>query len=64
MKQGMHLGIFHLPSDIGADDVDFLLRISQLAREDCVGKRFKTFRDLEIVPCPHRFLREKNIQNQ
>lgn len=59
IKHDMQFRILQLPSDIGADDIDFLLRISQLTREDGVGERFQTFRDLEIVPSPHRFLREK-----
>lgn len=56
MKQGVHFWILDFPPDIGADDVDFLLRIAQLARENGVGECFQTFGDLEIIPCPDVFL--------
>lgn len=56
MEHGVHLWIFHLLADVGADDVNFLLGISQLAGEQGVGEGFETFHDLEVVPRSDFFL--------
>lgn len=56
IKHGMQFGIFYFAPDVGADDVDFLLGVAQLAREDGVGECFETFGDLEVVPCSYGFL--------
>lgn len=53
----MHPRILHLLPDFRTDDINLLLRVAQNAREEGVGERFEAFRDLEVVPGAHFFLR-------
>ena len=46
----MHLGVLHLLPDLGADDIDLLLRVAQHAREERIGEGFEALHDLEVVP--------------
>ena len=57
MKHGVHLGVLHLLADVGANDLDLLLGVAQLPREERVCKAFETLRDLQVVPRAHFFLR-------
>ena len=53
----MHPRILHLLPDLRTDNINLLLRVAQNAREESVGERFEAFRDLEVVPGAHFFLR-------
>ena len=52
----MHLRIFQLCSNFGAEHIDLLSRIAQLAREECVPESFETFLKLQVIPGPYFFL--------
>lgn len=56
VKHCVHFRISHLLPDLGADDIDFFLRVPQCAREQCVGESFEAFFDLEVVPGANLFL--------
>lgn len=56
MEHCMHSRVLHLIPDLGTDSVDLLLRVSQLASEEGVGKSFKALGNLQIIPCANFFL--------
>ena len=55
----MHAGILHLLPDLVANDVDFLLRVLEHAREEGVGEGLEALHDLQVIPGADFFLRKK-----
>ncbi len=56
MEHSMHLWVFHLCSNFGAEHIDLLSRIAQLTREECVPECFETFLNLQVIPGTDFFL--------
>ena len=53
----MHLRVPHILADLGADDVDLLLRVAEHAGEEGVGEGFEALHRLQVVPRADFFLR-------
>lgn len=59
MEHGVHLGVLHLLADVGANDLNLFLGVTQLPCEKRVREPFEPLHDLQVVPRAHFFLRSE-----
>ena len=50
VEKSMHIRILHFLPNLGTNDIDLLLRVTQHAGEERIGEGFEALHYLEVVP--------------